>query len=60
MAERVGLRLGRRGQVERRVVREDLLVQALQVGAGLDADLLDETGARGAVGGERLRLTVPR
>ena len=35
---------------------EDLLVQALQLGAGLDADLLHQPGARVAVGGERLRL----
>ena len=48
----------RRGQVERGVVREDLLVQALQLGAGLDADLLDELRARGTVGGERLRLAA--
>ena len=52
--------LGGRGQVERRVVGEDLLVQALQLGAGLDADLLDQPGARRAVGGERLRLAVAR
>jgi hypothetical protein len=52
------LRLGGRGQVERRVVREDLLLQSLQLGAGLDADLLDQLGARGAVGAQRLRLTA--
>ena len=50
------LRLGRGGQVERRVVGEDLLVQALQLRAGLDADLLHETGPCGAVGLECLRL----
>ena len=52
------LRLGRRGQVERGVLGEDRLVQALQLGAGLDADLLDERRARVAVGGERLRLAA--
>ena len=55
-----GLRLGRRGQVERRVLREDLLVQPLQLGARLDADLLDERRARGAVGLQRLRLAARR
>ena len=43
---RHGLRLGRRGQVERGVLLEDLLVQALQLGARLDADLLHELRAR--------------
>ncbi len=47
---------GGRGQVERRVVGEDLLVQALELGAGLDADLLHQPGARLAIGLERLRL----
>ena len=43
-------------QVERRVLREDRLVQPPQLGAGLDADLLDERRARVAVGLERLGL----
>ena len=37
-----------------------LLVQPPQLGTGLDPDLLDERGARRAVGGQRLGLTVPR
>ena len=51
-------RLGGRGlgEIERRVVREDALVQLVQLGAGLHADLLDERGARLAIRRERLRL----
>ena len=45
-----------RGAVERRVLGEDRLVQPPQLGAGLDADLLDQHCARVAVGLERLRL----
>ena len=48
----------RDGEVERRVLGEDRLVQAPQLGAGLDADLFDERGARIAVGLERLRLAT--
>ena len=36
-------------RVERRVLAQDRLVQAAQLGAGLDADLLDQRGARAAV-----------
>ena len=44
------------GQVQRRILREDRLLQAPQLGAGLHADLLHERRARLAVGLERLRL----
>ena len=37
-----GCGVGRRGEVERGILREDRVVQALQLGAGLDADLLHE------------------
>ena len=43
-------------QVERGVVGEDPLVQPAQLGAGLDADLLDERRARLPVRLQRLRL----
>ena len=46
----------RRRRVEARVLGEDLLLQALQLGPGLDPDLLDQRLARLAVGLERLRL----
>ena len=46
----------RRRCVEARVLGEDLLLQALELGARLDPDLLDQGLARLAVGIERLRL----
>ena len=46
----------RRRRVEARVLGEDLLLQALELGAGLDPDLLDQRLARLAVGLERLGL----
>ena len=44
--------------VERRVLAQDRLVQPAQVRAGLDADLLDQRGARFAVGLQRLGLAA--
>ena len=55
-APRLGL--VRPGQVERRVVGEDRVVQVLQLGARLDPDLVDERVPRVAVGLERLRLAA--
>ena len=46
------------GEVERRILGQHRLVQPPQLGARLDADLLDERRARVAVGGERLRLAA--
>ena len=48
----------RRGRVERRVVREDRLLEPLQLGPGLHADLLHERVARLPVRVERLGLTL--
>ena len=45
-----------RGAVERRVLGKDRVLQAPQLAARLDADLLDQHGARLAVGLEGLRL----
>src|SRR4051794_14383142 len=45
-------------EVERRVLLQDPLVQAAQLRARLDADLLDQRGARPLIGGERLRLAA--
>ncbi len=53
---RLAFGLGGRGRVERGVVREDLIVEALQLGARLDPDLVHEPGARRPVGGERIGL----
>ena len=47
---------GRRRRLEGRVLGEDLLLQALELGARLDPDLLDQRRARLVVGLERLRL----
>ena len=47
---------GRRRRQEARVLGEDLLLQALELGARLDPDLLDQRRARLVVGLERLRL----
>ena len=51
-----GLGVRRGGQVERRILGEDVVVQAPEVGSRLDADLFHERGARVAVGLERLGL----
>src|SRR6266540_3298331 len=53
-----GLAGGRRRgeQVERGVLREDCLLQALQPDARLDAELVDQGLPGGAVGGQRLGL----
>ena len=47
---------GRRRRLEGRVLGQDLLLQALELGARLDPDLLDQRRARLVVGLERLRL----
>ncbi len=44
------------GEVERRVVEQDLLLELLQRLAGVEAELVDEPGARVLVGGECVRL----
>ena len=46
-----------RGAIERRVLREDRILQAPQLGARLDTDLVDQDRARLPVGLERLRLS---
>jgi hypothetical protein len=47
-----------RGPVQGRVLAQDRLVEAPQLGAGLDPDLLDECVASLAVGLERLGLAA--
>ena len=54
--ERAVGRLGRRREVERRVLAEDRALQLLQLAARLDPELLDEHAARVLVRGERLCL----
>jgi hypothetical protein len=49
----------RRGPVERLIVRKDRVLEPLKLGAGLDADLLNERAARLPVGLQRLGL-APR
>ena len=46
-----------RGAIERRVLREDRILQAPQLGARLDTDLVDQDRAGVPVGLERLRLS---
>jgi hypothetical protein len=48
----------RRGGLERRVLSQDRLLEALQLGTRLDADLLDQHCARLAVGVQRVALTA--
>ena len=45
------------GQIERAVLAQHGVVERAQLGAGLDADLLDQHAARVAIGLERLGLT---
>ena len=54
--EAAGSGVGRGGQIERRILGEDALVQLPEPGARLDPDPVDERRARVAVGLERLRL----
>jgi hypothetical protein len=48
----------RRPAIERRILAEDRLLEAPQLGAGLDAELVDQRAARVAVDVERLRLAA--
>ena len=54
----LGRQLGGQRQVERRVLAQDRLVQAAQLGAGLDADRVDELVAGPAVGAEGVGLAA--
>ena len=47
-----------RGRVELRVLRQDRVLEGAQLGARLDADLLDERAPGAAVGLERVRLAA--
>src|SRR5829696_2627730 len=53
-----GVRLGTTRPSERRVGGEDCLMQALELGAWLDAELLDEDSACVLIGLQRLGLTA--
>ena len=55
LARRVFSR-GRRGQVERRILAQDRLLELAEGAVGLDPELVDESLPRGPIGGERLRL----